>query len=153
RGAARRPQRQPESAGGPWLGCLHRQSDRAAGLGARGGPRAEGHVDHYVFISTISVYAANDKPADETATLVTYKGDDPMAETIKSLNATPRLYGALKALSETEARMQYGDAATTIIRPGLIVGPRDETDRFTYWPVRLARGSEILAPGDGSDPV
>ena len=113
----------------------------------------KGHVGQYVFISTISVYAANDKSADENATLVAYKGDDPMTETIKSLNANPRLYGPLKALSETEARMQYGDAATTIIRPGLIVGPRDETDRFTYWPVRLARGGEILAPGDGSDPV
>ena len=42
---------------------------------------------------------------------------------------------------------------TTIIRPGLIVGPGDETDRFSYWPVRLARGGEVLAPGDGSDPV
>ena len=48
---------------------------------------------------------------------------------------------------------QYGEAATTIIRPSLIVGPGDETDRFTYWPVRLARGGEILAPGDGNDPV
>jgi len=42
---------------------------------------------------------------------------------------------------------------TTIIRPGLIVGPGDATDRFTYWPVRLSRGSQVLAPGDGADPV
>ena len=42
---------------------------------------------------------------------------------------------------------------TTVIRPGLIVGPGDETDRFTYWPARLARGGEVLAPGDGTDPV
>jgi 2'-hydroxyisoflavone reductase len=113
----------------------------------------KGHVGQYVFISTISVYAASDKPADETAMLAAYKGDDPMAETIESLKANPRLYGPLKALSETEAQTQYGETATTIIRPSLIVGPRDETDRFTYWPVRLARGGEILAPGDGSDPV
>src|SRR5882757_3280219 len=113
----------------------------------------KGHVGQYVFISTISVYATNDTPADETAPLVAYKGDDPMAETVKSLNANQRLYGPLKALSEKEARTQYGEAATTIIRPSLIVGPGDETDRFTYWPVRLARGGEILAPGDGSDPV
>jgi 2'-hydroxyisoflavone reductase len=113
----------------------------------------KGHVGQYVFISTISVYAANDKPTDETAPLVAYKGDDPMAETIESLRANPKLYGPLKALCETEARTQYGEAATTIIRPSLIVGPGDETDRFTYWPVRLARGGEILAPGDGSDPV
>jgi len=110
-------------------------------------------VGQYVFISTISVYAANDKPADEAAALIAYKGADPMAETIKSLNADPTLYGPLKALCETETRTQYGDGATTIIRPGLIVGPGDATDRFTYWPVRLARGGEILAPGDGSDPV
>jgi 2'-hydroxyisoflavone reductase len=58
----------------------------------------------------------------------------------------------LKAASEGEARRQFGEAVT-IIRPGLIVGPGDETDRFTYWPVRLARGGEIVAPGDGSDPV
>jgi 2'-hydroxyisoflavone reductase len=113
----------------------------------------KGHVGQYVFISTISVYAANDKPADETAPLVAYTGDDPMGETTKSLNADLRLYGPLKGLSEKEARTQYGEAATTIIRPALIVGPGDETDRFTYWPVRLARGGEILAPGDGSDPV
>jgi 2'-hydroxyisoflavone reductase len=113
----------------------------------------KGHIGQYVFISTISVYAANDKPADETAPLVTYNGDDPMAETIKSLSANQRLYGPLKALSEKEAQTQYGEAATTIIRPSLIVGPGDETDRFTYWPVRLVRGGEILAPGDGSDPV
>ena len=62
------------------------------------------------------------------------------------------LYGPLKALSEEEAQRQFGEA-TTIIRPGLIVGPGDETDRFTYWPVRLARGGEVLAPGDGTDPV
>jgi len=71
----------------------------------------KGHVGQYVFISTISVYAANDTPADETAPLVAYKGDDPMAETIKSLNANQRLYGPLKALSEKEARTQYGQDA------------------------------------------
>ena len=113
----------------------------------------KGHVGRYVFISTISVYATKDKPDDEAAPLAAYTGADPMAETTKSLSADPRLYGPLKALSEKEAQTQYGEAATTIIRPSLIVGPGDETDRFTYWPVRLARGGDILAPGDGSDPV
>jgi 2'-hydroxyisoflavone reductase len=111
------------------------------------------HVGQYVFISTISVYAANDRPADETAPLAVYKGADPMAETAKSLSADRRLYGPLKARSEQEARTRYGEAATTVIRASLIVGPGDETDRFTYWPARLARGGETLAPGDGSDPV
>jgi 2'-hydroxyisoflavone reductase len=113
----------------------------------------KGHVGRYVFISTISVYATKDKPDDEAAPLAAYKGADPMAETTKSLSADPRLYGPLKALSEKEAQTQYGEAVTTIIRPSLVVGPGDETDRFTYWPVRLARGGDILAPGDGSDPV
>jgi 2'-hydroxyisoflavone reductase len=112
-----------------------------------------GKVGQYVFISTVSVYAANDAPADETAPVLTYTGQDPMAETMATLGASNRgLYGPLKAVSEAEAKRQFG-AATTIIRPGLIAGPGDETDRFTYWPVRLARGGEVLAPGDGSDPV
>ena len=113
----------------------------------------KGHVKHYVFISTISVYDKNDTPADETALVAAYSGGDPMAETAQTLAKNLALYGQLKAVSEAEGRRQFGEGATTIIRPGLIVGPGDETDRFTYWPVRLARGGEILAPGDGSDPV
>ncbi len=112
-----------------------------------------GKVKQYIFISTISVYAANDTPnADETAALVPYTGKDPFAENASTMRSTPELYGSLKALSEKEAEHWFS-GATTIIRPGLIVGPGDETDRFTYWPVRLARGGEVLAPGDGSDPV
>jgi len=113
----------------------------------------KGHVGRYIFVSTISAYAANDAPADETAPLAVYKGADPYVETPKSVAADLRLYGPLKALSEAEARRQFGDGAVAIVRPGLIVGPGDGTDRFTYWPVRLARGGEVLAPGDGSDPV
>jgi 2'-hydroxyisoflavone reductase len=109
-------------------------------------------VKHYIFISTISVYADNLKPADESAPVASYPGKDAMAETIESLRANGELYGPLKALSEKEAEKQFPGKAT-IIRPGLIVGPGDETDRFTYWPVRLSRGGEVLAPGDGSDPV
>jgi len=113
----------------------------------------QGRVGHYVFISTISVYAASDKAEDESAALVPYVGQDAMAETAQSLRGRlGELYGPLKAVSEHEAARQF-PGALTIIRPGLIVGPGDETDRFTYWPVRLARGGEVLAPGDGSDPV
>jgi 2'-hydroxyisoflavone reductase len=61
-------------------------------------------------------------------------------------------YGPLKALSEQEAEKWF-PGKTLIIRPGLIVGPRDETDRFTYWPVRIERGGEVLAPGTPKDPV
>jgi 2'-hydroxyisoflavone reductase len=110
-------------------------------------------VGHYIFISTISVYASNDAPADEWAALLGYSGADPMAETMASLRTRMgELYGPLKAASEREAKQQFGER-TTIIRPGLIVGPGDETDRFTYWPVRMARGGEVLGPGDGTDPV
>ncbi len=117
------------------------------------GKALAGKVGQYVFISTISVYAKNDKPADESDALAPYTGKDPMAETQASLGAdVGGLYGALKAVSEAEARRQFG-ATVTIVRPGLIVGPGDPTDRFTYWPVRLSRGGDVLAPGDGSDPV
>jgi 2'-hydroxyisoflavone reductase len=112
-----------------------------------------GKVGRYVFISTISVYAANDTPADETAALAPYAGKNPMAETADTLRASGgELYGPLKALSEREAEKQF-PGMTTVVRPGLIAGPGDETDRFTYWPVRLTRGGEVLAPGDGTDPV
>src|SRR5437660_9109027 len=76
-----------------------------------------------------------------------------MKESRESLIASKfALYGPLKALSEAEAQKWFPNK-TLIIRPGLIVGPRDETDRFTYWPVRVDRGGEVLAPGDPSDPV
>ena len=123
------------------------------------GRALKGRVKHYIFISTISVYAAADKPADETAQVLAYEGADPMAETAETLRASQgRLYGPLKAASEAEARRQFGEDAVTVIRPGLIVGPGDETDRFSYWPVRLANdggrwGPEALAPGGGGDPV
>lgn len=114
----------------------------------------KGRIAHYLFISTISVYADNSQPGmDEDAAVAQYEGADAMAETMAGLRANMNLYGPLKALSEAEARRQYGDEAVTIIRPGLIVGPGDETDRFTYWPVRIARGGDVAAPGDGSDPV
>ena len=77
---------------------------------------------------------------------------DPMAETVESLRANMALYGPLKALSEQEAEKWF-PGRTTVIRPGLIVGPGDQTDRFTYWPVRVSRGGRVLAPGTPSDPV
>ncbi|MGH7470170.1 MAG: NAD-dependent epimerase/dehydratase family protein [Longimicrobiales bacterium] len=61
-------------------------------------------------------------------------------------------YGVMKALSENEVRAGFGDNAI-IIRPGYIVGPGDTSDRWTYWPVRVARGGEIMVPGKKTDPV
>jgi 2'-hydroxyisoflavone reductase len=110
-------------------------------------------VRQYIFISTISVYAKNDKPEDESAAVLSYSGKDAMLETQDTLRASAgELYGPLKASSEAECQKQF-PGITTIIRPGLIVGPGDPSDRFTYWPVRLAQGGEVLAPGDGTDPV
>ncbi len=100
---------------------------------------------HYLFVSSISAYAEGIRPgADESAPLATMP-DEESEDVAKH-------YGALKALSERAAeRAMPGRVAS--VRPGLIVGPLDPTDRFTYWPVRLARGGEVLAPGDGSDPA
>jgi 2'-hydroxyisoflavone reductase len=113
----------------------------------------KGNVDRYVFISTISVYSDTSKPGmDETGPLAKYEGADAMKETQQTLRANLALYGPLKALSEAEAEKWFPGRAL-IIRPGLIVGPGDESDRFTYWPVRVARGGEVLAPGNPSDPV
>jgi 2'-hydroxyisoflavone reductase len=107
----------------------------------------KGRVDQYVFISTISVYAANDRPgADESAAVATTTSPD-----VESGPEFMRLYGPLKALAEQEAQRAFPGQAT-IVRPGLIVGVGDTTDRFTYWPVRIARGGEVLAP-PADDPV
>lgn len=113
-----------------------------------------GKVQQYIFISTISVYADTSQPGmDEDAALAQYEGADVLAETRDTLIANMALYGPLKAACEAQARQYFGDQ-TTIIRPGLIVGPGDETDRFSYWPLRIARGGEVLAPSEhGADPV
>lgn len=114
----------------------------------------KGNVDRYVFISTISVYADTSKPGtEESAPLAKYAGPDAMKESRETIIASKFvLYGPLKALSEQEAEKWF-PKKTLIIRPGLIVGPRDETDRFSYWPMRVDRGGEVMAPGAPSDPV
>jgi len=113
----------------------------------------KGNVERYVFISTISVYGEVKTGPDENAATEKYEGADPYKETLEAMKAGGyKTYGPLKALSEKEAEKWF-PGKTLIIRPGLIVGPRDETDRFTYWPVRIDRGGEILAPGSPNDPV
>ena len=97
-------------------------------------------VKHYTFISSISVFAQFDKAGiDENATIATLED-----ETVEEV--TNETYGALKALCEQAVERAMPGRAL-IVRPGLIVGPDDPTDRFTYWPVRVARGGEMLAPG------
>jgi 2'-hydroxyisoflavone reductase len=113
----------------------------------------KGNIERYVFISTISVYGEPKTGPDETAPTEKYEGVDPYKETLEAMKAGGyKTYGPLKALSEREAEKWF-PGKTLIIRPGLIVGPRDETDRFTYWPVRVDRGGEVLAPGSPDDPV
>ena len=101
-------------------------------------------VKQYVLISTISVYTHWSAGADESTPLRTVA--DPTIEEVRQAET----YGGLKALSEQAAEKHLPGRVTTI-RPGFIVGPGDRTDRFTYWPVRVARGGEMLAPGNGAD--
>jgi len=113
----------------------------------------KGNVERYIFISTISVYADTSTGPDENTPLAKYEGADPFKETLEAMKASGyKTYGPLKALSEQETEKWF-PGKSLIIRPGLIVGPRDETDRFTYWPVRIDRGGEVLAPGNPTDPV
>ncbi len=103
-------------------------------------------VDQYMYVSSRSAYF--------DVSRVPMSADAP-TWTYESAGRSPgdRLtYGLAKALSEREAQRIF-PGRTTIVRPGLIIGPGDETDRFTYWPVRMHRGGEVLAPGDPSDPI
>lgn len=98
-------------------------------------------VQQYVFISSISVYSDLSQPHIDESSAVG-RLDDPSTEEI-----TGETYGPLKVLCE-EAAEAAMPGRVLIIRPGLIVGPDDPTDRFTYWPVRVTRGGEVLAPGN-----
>ncbi len=99
-----------------------------------------GVVDHYAFVSSISAYADPMGGAfDEAEPLAVLA--DPAVEAV-----TPEVYGGLKALCESEVTRGFADRAL-IVRPGLIVGPLDPTDRFTYWVNRFALGGDVLAPG------
>jgi 2'-hydroxyisoflavone reductase len=103
------------------------------------------NVKQYVFISTISVFGEGLKPGTAEDGRIATMPDETNEEVVK-------YYGALKALCEKAADKAMSGRAW-IVRPGLIVGPGDKSDRYTYWPVRIAKGGEVLAPGDGSDPV
>src|SRR5471030_1424110 len=91
----------------------------------------------YLFISSISVYAGPHFGEDAAVA----PPPDPLPDAM-----TMETYGALKAACETVVRESFGEAAT-VVRPGLIVGPHDPTDRFTWWPWRIARGGRVAAPG------
>ena len=100
---------------------------------------------HWVFVSTVNVYADDATPHGTPATL-------PLVEAIDEdvdLKEQPEAYGPMKVACERT--VLDGAASAMVIRPGLIVGPEDPTGRFSYWPRRLAAGGEVLAPGDPAD--
>jgi 2'-hydroxyisoflavone reductase len=103
-------------------------------------------VDRYLFISTISVYADGKGPGPDEGSPLETLADESTEE------VTGETYGGLKVLCEQAAEAMM-PGRTLIVRPGLIVGPHDPTDRFTYWPWRIAQGGEVLAPGDPAAPV
>ena len=103
---------------------------------------------HYTFISSISAYAENSQEgADETSAVATLKNPD-----VEEMGKNYENYGGLKAACEAAAEKAMPGRVCNI-RPGFIVGPDDTSDRFTYWPVRYARGGEMLAPGAATDPI
>ena len=102
-------------------------------------------VRQYVFISTISVYASSAQANGEES--ATARIADETAEKVDE-----ETYGPLKALCE-QAAEQAMPGRITVLRPGLIVGPEDNTDRFTYWPARASRGGEFVAPNRPSDAI
>jgi len=106
-------------------------------------------MDQFVVISTISVYASSDEvDANEDAALATIP--DEVAAGITTHQQVGAHYGAMKARVEKAAEA-HSPGTVTVIRPGLIVGPRDTTGRYTYWPVRGSEGGRMIAPGTGDD--
>lgn len=99
----------------------------------------------YLFVSSVSAFRDQGKlglvETDPVAPLTEPDTEDVMTH-----------YGALKAACEAAAEAVM-PGRVTVVRPGLIVGPGDESDRFTYWPTRIARGGEVMAPGSPDDPV
>ena len=96
----------------------------------------------YAFISSVSVYDISAPRIDESSPM------PALPEGASREVMVPETYGALKRLSELEAIAAFGPERTLIVRPGLVAGPHDPTDRFTYWPVRFARGGKIAVPDD-----
>ena len=97
----------------------------------------------YIFVSSVSVYADQSVPQFEGSALERLVDPDDTSDDS---------YGARKAACEAVVQDAFGERAT-IVRPGLIVGPHDPTDRFSYWPKRIAAGGRVLAPGNPDDAV
>lgn len=109
-----------------------------------------GNVGQYVFISSISVYASPMKAGMDETSKVARLAPGTDVDAINDIGEGN--YGALKLLCEEAAEKAMPGKALSI-RPGYIVGTRDGSDRFTYWPVRVRKGGEVLVPGKPSDPL
>ncbi len=105
------------------------------------------NVRKYVFISSISVYAPSATPIDESSPT------QKLPEGASTTEVTPESYGPLKVLCEETLAEILGPQRVLSVRAGLMVGPYDYTGRFTYWPMRVARGGETLAPVGREMPV
>ncbi|MBA2174226.1 NAD-dependent epimerase/dehydratase family protein [Halobacillus locisalis] len=105
-------------------------------------------VEHYIFISSASVYKdlLEEEGLTEEAETLKLTQEEIKDVTAGATGRIPGYYGHLKYHSE-QSVLEWMKDCNTIIRPGLIVGPHDPTDRFTYWPSRIARGGDVLAPG------
>ena len=106
-------------------------------------------VDYYLFISSVSAYDDHSGPMTEESPRAEL-GEMPVDELI--FGEEVNNYGPLKALCEDAVTAVFHDRHA-LVRPGLIVGPHDPTGRFTYWPHRIARGGEVLAPAPAGDKV
>jgi 2'-hydroxyisoflavone reductase len=106
-----------------------------------------GSAAHYTFVSSISAYANLAEAPTESSTLGTLED-----ESVEEFGEEFRNYGPLKALCERAASDVFGERAL-VVRPGFIVGPHDPTDRFVYWPRRVARGGTMVAPGPSERPM
>jgi 2'-hydroxyisoflavone reductase len=104
-------------------------------------------TDRYLFISTVSVYDVPRCPEDGLAE------DDPLLPEVRDTEeVTPEVYGGLKVACEVDLVKALGDRAT-IVRPGIVAGPHDPTDRFTYWARRGAAGGRVALPGRPDQPA
>ncbi len=111
-------------------------------------PLLRDRVGRYLFVSSISAHTDNSIVGQgEDGPVFTQEDYD---EAIASEAGPGAAFGPNKAQAERETFKAFGERGI-VVRPGLIVGPRDNSDRFTYWPVRIDRGGEVLAPGDGKD--